>query len=332
MENNEKESNKKILEQTIKDIEKQFGKGSIIKLNSEAQKNIETIPTGSIALDIAIGIGGYPKGRIIEIFGPESSGKTTLTLHAIAEAQKMGGNVAFIDAEHALDPKYAQNIGVDINNLCLSQPDSGEQALDIAEALIKTGNISLLIVDSVAALIPESELIGEMSDNHMGLQARMMGKAMRKQSGIISKTNTVVIYINQLREKLGITFGNPEVTPGGKALKFFSSMRIDIRKSEVIKNNNEIVGFKSNIKIVKSKVSPPLRKASFDIIYGKGISKIGEILDFGVNLNLIQKNGSWFNYEDEKIGQGRENAKIYLQNNPELCLLLEKKIKNYYKL
>ncbi|MFP7699756.1 MAG: recombinase RecA [Candidatus Phytoplasma pyri] len=333
-ENDKKENNLKILEETIKEVEKQFGKGSIFKLNSNNNQNLETIPTGSMSLDIALGIGGYPKGRIIEIFGPESSGKTTLTLHAIAEAQKLGGNVAFIDAEHALDSKYAKAIGVNIDELVLSQPDSGEKALDIATSLIKSGSISLLVIDSVAALTPESELMGEMKDINVGLQARMMGKAMRIQSGIISKTNTVVIYINQLREKVGNFYGNPEVTTGGKALKFFCSLRLDIRRTaEKIKNNNdEIIGVKSNIKIVKSKVSTPFKTATIDIIYGKGISKIGEILDLAVDLNLIKRNGAWYNYKDENIAQGKENAKIFLQKNLEIYNFLEEQIRKKYKI
>ncbi|WP_349401966.1 RecA protein [Candidatus Phytoplasma solani] len=323
-------SNKNTLEETIKEIEKKFGKGSIMKLNDKGIKGIEVISTGSLLLDIALGVGGYAKGRIIELFGPESSGKTTLALHAIAEAQKAGGNVAFIDAEHALDPTYAKAIGVDINKFYLSQPNSGEQALDIALKLISSGNISLLVIDSVAALVPEAELAGDMGSNYIGLQARMMGQAMRKQSGIISKTNTIVIYINQLREKTGVIFGNPEVTPGGKALKFFSSIRLDIRKTEIIKENGEMIGIRSKIKILKSKLAPPLQTAVVDIVYGKGISKVGEVLEMASQLNLIQKNGSWYSYKGEKIGQGNENAKKYLVNNIKIYHYLLNEIKKQY--
>ncbi|MBP5836080.1 recombinase RecA [Candidatus Phytoplasma meliae] len=329
MENN---SNKKGLEETIKEIEKKFGKGSIMKLNDKPNKENEVISTGSLSLDIALGIGGYAKGRIIELFGPESSGKTTLALHAVVEAQKAGGNVAFIDAEHALDAFYAKSIGIDMNKFYLSQPNSGEQALDIAFKLIDSGHISLLIVDSVAALVPEAELVGDMSSNHIGLQARMMGQAMRKQSGIIAKTNTIVIYINQLREKTGIMFGNPEITPGGKALKFFSSMRLDIRKAETIKEGHEITGIRSKIKILKSKLSPPLKIAMIDIIYGKGISKVGEVVEIATKHNLMQKNGSWYNYKGEKIAQGYENTKKYLIDNPKIYHYLLTEIKKIYNI
>ena len=320
----------KALETAMKEIEKQFGKGSIMKLDSKADKNIEVISTGSLALDIAMGIGGYPRGRIIEVYGPESSGKTTLTLHAIAEAQKAGGYVAFIDAEHALDPQYAKALGVDIDNLIISQPDTGEQALEIAEALIRSGSIDLLVIDSVAALVPEAEINGDMGDSHMGLHARMMSQAMRKQSGIISKSNTVVIYINQIREKVGVMFGNPETTTGGRALKFFSSVRLEIRRAEALKEGTEIIGLKSNIRVVKSKVAPPLKVASVDIVYGKGISKVGEVLDLAVELDLVQKAGAWYSYKEEKIGQGRENAKNYLLNNPEIYEALEKQIRSTF--
>ena len=320
----------KALETAMKEIEKQFGKGSIMKLDSKADKSIEVISTGSLALDIAMGIGGYPKGRIIEVYGPESSGKTTLTLHAIAEAQKAGGYVAFIDAEHALDPQYAKALGVDIDNLIISQPDTGEQALEIAEALIRSGSIDLLVIDSVAALVPEAEINGDMGDSHMGLHARMMSQAMRKQSGIISKSNTVVIYINQIREKVGVMFGSPETTTGGRALKFFSSVRLEIRRAEALKEGTEIVGLKSNIRVVKSKVAPPLKVASVDIVYGKGISKVGEVLDLAVELDLVQKAGAWYAYKEEKIGQGRENAKNYLLNNPEIYETLEKQIRSTF--
>ncbi|NLK12955.1 MAG: recombinase RecA [Candidatus Phytoplasma sp.] len=320
----------KALETAMKEIEKQFGKGSIMKLDSKADKNIEVISTGSLALDIAMGIGGYPRGRIIEVYGPESSGKTTLTLHAIAEAQKAGGYVAFIDAEHALDPQYAKALGVDIDNLIISQPDTGEQALEIAEALIRSGSIDLLVIDSVAALVPEAEINGDMGDSHMGLHARMMSQAMRKQSGIISKSNTVVIYINQIREKVGVMFGSPETTTGGRALKFFSSVRLEIRRAEALKEGTEIIGLKSNIRVVKSKVAPPLKVASVDIVYGKGISKVGEVLDLAVELDLVQKAGAWYSYKEEKIGQGRENAKNYLLNNPEIYEALEKQIRSTF--
>ncbi|CCV64289.1 Recombinase A [Alteracholeplasma palmae J233] len=324
------EKKQKALEAAMKEIEKQFGKGSIMKLDSGVDHTIEAISTGSLSLDIAMGIGGYPKGRIIEVYGPESSGKTTLTLHAIAEAQKAGGYVAFIDAEHALDPKYAKALGVDIDNLLLSQPDTGEQALEIAEALIRSGSVDLIVIDSVAALVPEAEINGDMGDSHVGLHARMMSQAMRKQSGIISKSNTVVIYINQIREKVGVMFGSPETTTGGRALKFFSSVRLEIRRAEAIKEGTDIVGIKSNVKVVKSKVAPPLKVASVDIMYGKGISKVGEVLDLATELELIQKSGAWYAYNEEKIGQGRENAKTYLLNHPEIYELLEKQIREHY--
>ncbi|VEU82579.1 recombinase RecA [Acholeplasma hippikon] len=320
------------LELALKQIEKQFGKGSIMKLGDEADHSIEVIPTGSIALDVALGIGGYPRGRIIEIYGPESSGKTTLTLHAMASAQKQGGTVAFIDAEHALDPTYAKALGVNLNSLILSQPDTGEQALDIAEALIKSGSIDMIVIDSVAALVPENELNGDMSANHVGLQARMMSQAMRKLSGVISKTNVVAIFINQIREKVGIMFGNPETTTGGRALKFFSSVRLEIRKAESIKVGNDITGIRSNVKVVKSKVAPPLKTASIDIIYGTGISRSGEILDMAVELDFVNKSGAWFNIGDERLGQGRENARAYLENKPELLDELEAKILEHYNI
>ncbi|QTX02763.1 recombination protein [Candidatus Phytoplasma luffae] len=327
-----KDSNKEILEQTLKDIEKRFGKGSITKFDSQNVNKIESISTGSLNLDIALEIGGLPKGRIIEIYGLESSGKTTLTLHAIAEAQKKGGNVAFIDVENALDINYAKTIGVDIDNFIVSQPDSGEKALDIVEHLIKSETMSLIVVDSVAALAPEAELKGESGDSFMGLQARMMGQAMRKQSAIISKTNTIVIYVNQLREKVGIIYGSPEVTPGGKALKYFASVRLDIRKAEFIKEDNKIIGIRSNVKITKSKISSPFKVASFEIMYGKGISKTGELLDLAVNLDLIKKSGSWFSYQDKQIGQGKEKAKEFLSQNKKIADELENKIKKHYKL
>lgn len=320
------------LEAALKQIEKQFGKGAVMKLGDEAERTIEAIPSGSIALDIALGIGGYPKGRIVEIYGPESSGKTTLTLHAIASAQKSGGYVAFIDAEHALDPKYAKALGVDIDNLILSQPDTGEQALEITEALIRSGSVDMIVVDSVAALVPEAEINGDMGASHVGLQARMMSQAMRKLSGIISKTNVVVIFINQIREKVGIMFGNPETTPGGRALKFFSSVRLEIRRAEQLKSGTDIIGIKSNVKVVKSKVAPPLKVASVDIMYGTGISRSGEILDIATDLELVQKSGAWFAYNGEKIGQGRENAKAHMEANPQILDTLEKAIYTHYAL
>jgi recombination protein RecA len=330
--NNENEKKKHILEQTLRDIEKRFGKGSVMKLNSNQISKIQSISTGSLNLDIALEIGGFPKGRIIEIYGPESSGKTTLALHAAAEAQKKGGVVAFIDVENALDANYAKKIGIDIDNFIISQPDSGEKALDIVETLIKSETMSLIIVDSVAALAPEAELKGESGNSFMGLQARMMGQAMRKQSAIISKTNTTVIYINQLREKVGVIYGSPEVTPGGKALKYFASIRIDIRRTEFIKENNNILGIRTNAKIVKSKISSPFKVASFDIVYGRGISKIGEILDLAVELDLIEKNGSWFSYQKENIAQGKEKAKEFLIKNKKIAEELEQKIKKHYNL
>src|SRR5690554_1516417 len=320
------------LELALKQIEKQFGKGSIMKLGDGADHSIAAIPSGSIALDIALGIGGYPRGRIIEVYGPESSGKTTLTLHAMASAQKQGGTVAFIDAEHALDPNYAKNLGIDIDNLVLSQPDTGEQALDIAEALIKSGSIDMIVIDSVAALVPEQEIAGDMSANHVGLQARMMSQAMRKMSGVISKSNVVAIFINQIREKVGIMFGNPETTPGGRALKFFSSVRLEIRRAEAIKSGSEMIGIRSNVKVVKSKVAPPLKIASIDIMYGTGISRSGEVLDLSVELNLVNKSGAWYNIGEEKLGQGRDNAKQYLEDKPELLNELEKKVRTHFKL
>lgn len=324
------ENKDKALEDAIKQIEKQFGKGSVMRLGDRSAVNIDTIPTGSLALDIALGVGGYPKGRIIEIYGPESSGKTTLTLHAIAEIQKQGGTAAFIDAEHAIDPVYAKNLGVDVDSLILSQPDSGEQGLEIAETLIKSGAVDLVVIDSVAALVPQVELDGEIGDQQMGLQARLMSKACRKISGLLNKTNCTVIFINQLREKIGVMFGNPETTTGGRALKFYSSVRIDIRKKDVIKNGTDIIGNKVKIKIVKNKVAPPFKETGFDIMYGKGIEKAGEILDLAVDQDLIDKSGAWYSYNGEKIGQGRENAKAYLTSNPDLLEMFEKEIKNNF--
>ncbi len=320
------------LKSAIKQIEKQFGKGSIMRLGEEADRTLEACSSGSLYLDIALGIGGYPKGRIIEIYGPESSGKTTFALHAIAEMQKSGGNAAFIDAEHALDPNYARNLGVDVDNLLLSQPDTGEQALEIAEALIRSGAIGIVVIDSVAALVPEAEISGEMGDSHVGLQARLMSQAMRKLSGIISKTNTICIFINQIREKVGIIFGNPETTSGGRALKFYASIRLEIRRGEQIKIGSDLVGNKANVRVVKNKVAPPFKTASLDIIYGQGISKTGEIVDIAAELDLIKKAGAWYSYNDERIGQGRENAKAYLDNNKELKDKLEKQIRKHYEL
>ena len=322
----DKEKRNSALEQALKDIEKQFGKGAVMKLGDKADLKVEASKTGSVALDIALGIGGYPKGRIIEIYGPESSGKTTLSLHAIAEVQKAGGNVAFVDAEHALDPVYAKALGVDIDNLILSQPDTGEQALEITEALIRSQAVDMIVVDSVAALVPEAEINGDMGDSHVGLQARLMSQAMRKLSGIISKSNAIVIFINQIREKVGIMFGNPETTPGGRALKFYSSVRLEIRRGEQIKNGTDIVGNKTAIKVVKNKVAPPFKSVNVDIIYGKGISKYGELVDLATELEIIKKAGAWFAYNDEKIGQGRENAKLYLEEHLDVAQEIENKI------
>ena len=327
MENTEK---KKALESALGQIEKQFGKGSVMKLGDFTAMNVEAIPTGALSLDVALGIGGIPKGRIVEIFGPESSGKTTLALHMIAESQKRGGEAAFIDAEHALDPVYAKHLGVDIDNLIVSQPDTGEQALEIAEALVRSGAIDIIVVDSVAALVPKAEIDGDMGDAHVGLQARLMSQALRKLAGVLNKSNTAIIFINQLREKVGIMFGNPETTPGGRALKFYASVRLDIRKTENLKQDGEVFGNRVRVKVVKNKVAPPFREAEFDIIYGKGISKSGNILDLGVNLDIIEKSGSWFAYEGTRIGQGRENAKKYLEDNPEIMAEVEKKVREKF--
>lgn len=315
------------LNDAIKQIEKQFGKGSVMKLGDRAAVDVAVIPTGSLTLDMALGIGGYPKGRIIEIYGPESSGKTTLTLHAIAEVQKQGGTAAFIDAEHAIDPVYAKNLGVNIDELILSQPDSGEQGLEIAETLVRSGAIDLVVVDSVAALVPQVELDGEMADQQMGLQARLMSKALRKLSGVMNKTDCTIIFINQLREKIGVMFGNPETTTGGRALKFYSSVRVEIRRSEAIKNGTEIVGNKVNIKVVKNKVAPPFKSTQVDIIYGKGISRDGEVLDLAVDKDIVDKSGAWYAYKGEKIGQGRENAKRYLVAHPDIMNEITEAIK-----
>lgn len=322
---------KKALEVAMSQIEKQFGKGSIMKLGEFTAMNIEAIPTGALSLDIALGIGGVPRGRIIEIYGPESSGKTTLALHIISEAQKMNGEVAFIDAEHALDPVYAKNLGVDIDSLIVSQPDTGEQALEIAEALIRSGALDVIVVDSVAALVPKAEIDGDMGDSHIGLQARLMSQALRKLAGAVNKSKTVIIFINQLREKVGVMFGNPETTPGGRALKFYASVRLDIRKIETIKQDGEVVGNRARVKIVKNKVAPPFREAEFDIIYGKGISKEGNILDIAVSLDIIEKSGSWFSYNGNRLGQGRENVKQYLRENPEVMKEVEEKIRENFE-
>ena len=320
----------KALAQVLADIEKQFGKGSIMKLGEQENVEVEVSPSGSLALDIALGVGGYPKGRIIEIYGPEYSGKTTFALHAIAEVQKNGGRAAFIDAEHSLDPVYASNLGVDINELLLSQPDTGEQALEICDALVKSEAVSIVVIDSVAALVPQAEIDGEMGDSHVGLQARLMSQALRKLSGSINKTNTIVIFINQLREKVGILFGNPETTPGGKALKYYASVRLDIRRGEQIKQGTDIIGNKTNIKVVKNKVAPPFRTTSVDIMYGEGVSKLGEIVDMSADIGLIEKSGAWYSYNGDKIGQGRENVKQFLKDNPELCEQLETEIRKHY--
>ncbi|MBR5637674.1 MAG: recombinase RecA [Pseudobutyrivibrio sp.] len=318
------------LDAAISQIEKQYGKGSVMKLGEGANIQVETVPTGSISLDIALGQGGFPKGRIIEIYGPESSGKTTLALHAVAEVQKAGGIAGFIDAEHALDPKYAKAIGVNIDDLYISQPDNGEQALEITETMVRSGALDIIVVDSVAALVPKAEIDGDMGDSHVGLHARLMSQAMRKLTGIVAKTNCVVIFINQLREKVGVMFGNPETTTGGRALKFYASVRIDVRRIEALKQNGEVIGNRTRAKIVKNKVAPPFREAEFDIMFGEGISREGDILDVATNLDIIQKSGAWYAYLGEKIGQGRENAKAYLKQNPEVCEEIAGAIRDYY--
>lgn len=320
----------KALAQVLADIEKQFGKGAIMKLGAEDHMEIEATSSGSIALDIALGVGGFPKGRIIEIFGPESSGKTTFALHAIAEVQKCGGRAAFIDAEHALDPVYSKNLGVNIDELLLSQPDTGEQALEICEALVRSEAVNIIVIDSVAALVPQAEIEGEMGDSHVGLQARLMSQALRKLSGTISKTKTTCIFINQLREKVGVMFGNPETTPGGRALKFYSTIRLDIRRSEQIKMGDEVIGNKTNIKVVKNKVAPPFKTATVDIMYGQGVSREGEIIDIASDLNIIDKSGAWYAYKGEKIGQGKENVKLFLKDNLKLKEEIENKIREHY--
>ena len=318
------------LDAAISQIEKQYGKGSVMKLGEGANIQVETVPTGSISLDIALGQGGFPKGRIIEIYGPESSGKTTLALHAVAEVQKAGGIAGFIDAEHALDPKYAKAIGVNIDELYISQPDNGEQALEITETMVRSGAMDIIVVDSVAALVPKAEIDGDMGDSHVGLHARLMSQAMRKLTGIVAKTNCVVIFINQLREKVGVMFGNPETTTGGRALKFYASVRIDVRRIEALKQNGEVIGNRTRAKIVKNKVAPPFREAEFDIMFGEGISREGDILDVATNLDIVQKSGAWYAYLGEKIGQGRENAKVYLKQNPEVCEEIADAIREHY--
>jgi recombination protein RecA len=323
---------KKAIELALSQVEKQFGKGSIMKLGDATKMNVEAVSTGSIELDIALGIGGVPRGRIVEIFGPESSGKTTVALHIIAEAQKNGGEAAFIDAEHALDPLYAKNLGVDIENLIVSQPDTGEQGLEIAETLVRSGAIDVVVVDSVAALVPKAEIDGEMGDAHVGLQARLMSQALRKLAGVISKSRTTVIFINQLREKVGVMFGNPETTPGGRALKFYASVRLEVRKVENIKIGNDMTGSRTRVKVVKNKVAPPFKQAEFDIMYGQGISREGSILDAAVNNDLILKSGAWFSYGDTRIGQGRENAKQFLKDNPDITNELDKKLREMFNL
>ncbi|RFU71358.1 recombinase RecA [Peribacillus saganii] len=320
------------LEMALKQIEKQFGKGSIMKLGEQTDRRVSTVPSGSLALDVALGVGGYPRGRIIEIYGPESSGKTTVSLHAIAEVQAKGGQAAFIDVEHALDPSYAQKLGVNIDELLLSQPDTGEQALEIAEALVRSGAVDIIVVDSVAALVPKAEIEGEMGDSHVGLQARLMSQALRKLSGAINKSNTIAIFINQIREKIGVMFGNPETTPGGRALKFYSSVRLEVRRAEQLKQGNDVVGNKTKIKVVKNKVAPPFRTAEVDIMYGEGISREGEIIDMGSELDIVQKSGSWYSYNDDRLGQGRENAKLFLKENKEIRNEIAQKIRDHYNL
>lgn len=328
----EREEKLKALDAAIAHIEKQYGKGAVMKLGDPtSQMNVETIPTGSLSLDIALGLGGIPKGRIVEIYGPESSGKTTVTLHMIAEVQKRGGIAGFIDAEHALDPTYAKNIGVDIDNLYISQPDNGEQALEITETMVRSGAVDIVVVDSVAALVPKAEIDGDMGDSHVGLQARLMSQALRKLTAVISKSNCTVIFINQLREKVGVMFGNPETTTGGRALKFYSSVRLDVRRIESLKSGGEVIGNRTRVKVVKNKIAPPFKEAEFDIMFGKGISKVGDIVDLASNLDIINKSGAWYAYQGNKIGQGRENTKIYLEEHPDICQEIENKIRDYYK-
>ena len=326
-----KEDKLKALDAAIAQIEKQYGKGSVMKLgDNSANMNVETVPTGSLSLDIALGLGGLPKGRIIEVYGPESSGKTTVALHCVAEVQKRGGIAGFIDAEHALDPVYARNIGVDIDNLYISQPDCGEQALEITETMVRSGAVDIVVVDSVAALVPKAEIDGDMGDSHVGLQARLMSQALRKLTAVISKSNCIVIFINQLREKVGVMFGNPETTTGGRALKFYSSVRLDVRRTESLKQAGEIVGNHVRVKVVKNKIAPPFREAEFDIMFGQGISREGDVLDLAVNAGIVNKSGAWYAYEGDKIGQGRENAKTYLHENPAFFDMLEAKVRDFY--
>ena len=330
-----KEINKdqeQILNQVMQDIEKQFGKGAIMRLGADSKMEIDTVSSGSLALDIALGAGGYPKGRIIEIYGPESSGKTTFALHAIAEVQKLGGRAAFIDAEHALDPVYAKNLGVNIDELLLSQPDTGEQALEICEALVRSGAVQIVVIDSVAALVPQAEIEGEMGDSHVGLQARLMSQALRKLAGIINKTNTIAIFINQLREKVGVMFGNPETTTGGRALKFYASVRLDVRRGEQIKMGDSVIGNRTTIKVVKNKVAPPFKTASVDVMYGEGVSYEGELVDLGAEIGVLEKSGAWYSYNGEKIGQGKENTKIFLKNNPDIAADIDAKIREHYNI
>ncbi|WP_456363912.1 recombinase RecA [Priestia aryabhattai] len=325
------EDRKAALDMALRQIEKQFGKGAVMKLGEHTQAQIDISRSGSLALNLALGVGGYPKGRIVEVYGPESSGKTTIALHAIAEVQANGGQAAFIDAEHALDPVYAQKLGVNIDELLLSQPDTGEQALEIAEALVRSGAVDIIVVDSVAALVPKKEIEGEMGDSHVGLQARLMSQALRKLSGAINKSKTIAIFINQIREKVGVMFGNPETTPGGRALKFYSTIRLEVRRAEQLKQGNDVVGNKTRIKVVKNKVAPPFRTAEVDIMYGEGISKEGEILDIGTEVDIVQKSGSWYAYNDERLGQGRENAKEFLKQNPDIRRTIEEAIMEFNK-
>ena len=329
----ERDEKQKALEAALMQIEKQFGKGAVMKLGDPAaQMNVETFPTGSLSLDVALGLGGIPRGRVVEIYGPESSGKTTVTLHMIAEVQKKGGIAGFIDAEHALDPVYAKNIGVDIDNLYISQPDCGEQALEIAETMVRSGAVDIVVVDSVAALVPKAEIEGDMGDSHMGLQARLMSQALRKLTSIISKSNCTVVFINQLREKIGVMFGNPETTTGGRALKFYSSVRLDVRRIESLKQSGEIIGNRTRVKVVKNKVAPPFKEAEFDIMFGEGISMVGDILDLAAEVGIVNKSGAWYAYENKKIGQGRENAKQFLKDNAEDCAEIEKRVRAHFNL
>ena len=327
-----KDDRLKALDAALSQIEKQYGKGSVMKLGDTSHMQVETVPTGSLSLDIALGAGGVPKGRIVEIYGPESSGKTTVALHMVAEVQKRGGIAGFIDAEHALDPVYARNIGVDIDNLYISQPDNGEQALEITETMVRSGAVDIVIVDSVAALVPKAEFEGDMGDSHVGLQARLMSQALRKLTSVVSKTNCIVIFINQLREKIGVMFGNPETTTGGRALKFYASVRLDVRRTEALKQGGEVIGNHTKVKVVKNKIAPPFKEAEFDIMFGQGISTIGDILDLAANCGIVNKSGAWYAYNDAKIGQGRENAKQYLKENRQICDEIERKVRAYYGL